>query len=100
MKKMENNVTNFVDHLEKRYGKIGSPQRDEFEIKSKSFMLGEMIKEERRLANMTQEELAEKSGTKKAYISRIENGKSDIQLATLYKIIETGLGKRLDLIIA
>ncbi len=90
----------FADHLEKRYGAIGTPKRDEFEIKSKSFMIGEMIKEERRLANMTQEELAEKAGTKKAYISRIENGKSDIQLATLYKIIEIGLGKRLDLVIA
>jgi HTH-type transcriptional regulator/antitoxin HipB len=97
---MENKETTFADHLEKRYGKIGTPKRDEFELKSKSFMIGEMIKEERRLANMTQEELAEKSGTKKTYISRIENGKSDIQLATLYKIIETGLGKRLDLTIA
>ena len=97
---MKTNITTFAEHLEKKYGKTRTPQREEFEIKSKSFMIGEMIKEERRLANMTQEELAEKSGTKKTYISRIENGKSDIQLATLYKIIETGLGKRLDLVIA
>jgi len=94
-----NNITTFDEHLEKRYGKIGTSKRDDFEIRSKSFMIGEMIKEERRLANMTQEELAEKSGTKKAYISRIENGKSDIQLTTLFKIIESGLGKRLDLTI-
>ena len=49
---------------------------------------------------MTQSELAEKTGTKKSYISRIENGHSDIQLATLFKIIETGLGKRLSLTIS
>ena len=97
---MEDKITTFEDHLEKRYGKIGSPERDVFEVKSKSFRIGEMIKEERKLAHMTQEELAEKSGTKKAYISRIENGKSDIQLTTLFKIIESGLGKHLDLIIS
>jgi len=95
----QNNITTFEEHLEKRHGKIGSATRADFEIRSKAFMIGEMIKEERRLANMTQEELAEKSGTKKAYISRIENGKSDIQLTTLFKIIESGLGKRLDLTI-
>lgn len=48
---------------------------------------------------MTQTELAEKSGTKKSYISRIENGQSDIRLTTLFKIIETGLGKQLRLTI-
>ncbi|MDZ7624736.1 MAG: helix-turn-helix transcriptional regulator [Ignavibacteriaceae bacterium] len=40
-----------------------------------------MLKEERRKANLTQEQLAEKTGTKKSYISRIEAGKSDIQLS-------------------
>lgn len=46
-------------------------------------------------ANITQEELAEKIGTKKSYISRIENGKADIQLSTLFRIFEIGLGKRI-----
>jgi transcriptional regulator with XRE-family HTH domain len=43
---------------------------------------------------MTQEQLALKTGTKKSFISRIENGKSDIQLSTLYRILEIGLGKK------
>ena len=99
MKKAKN-ITTFQQHLENRYGKIGTKKRNEFELKSKSFIIGEMIKEERHLANLTQEELAEKAGTKKSYISRIENGQSDIQLTTLFKIIESGLGKELTLAIS
>ncbi len=89
------NTTTFDQHLDQRYGVIGTAARDEFERKSKAFMIGELIKEERRLAKMTQEELAAKAGTKKSYISRIENGNSDIQMTTLFKIIEQGLGRRL-----
>jgi transcriptional regulator with XRE-family HTH domain len=46
---------------------------------------------------MTQEQLAIKTGTKKSFISRIENGKSDIQLSTLFRILELGLGKKISL---
>jgi HTH-type transcriptional regulator/antitoxin HipB len=54
-----------------------------------------MLKEARVEANLTQEELAEETGTKKSYISRIERGSSDIQISTYYKLIEIGLGKQL-----
>lgn len=91
------NSTTFAEHLDKRYGKIGSAKRTEFEIKAKSFAIGELIKEERKQAGMTQEELAEKIGAKKSFISRIENGHSDIQLSTLYKLIEFGLGRKVNL---
>ncbi len=57
-----------------------------------------MIKEGRRSTSMTQEQLAEKVGTKKSYISRLENGKCDIQLSTLYRIFENGLNTRVNLI--
>jgi transcriptional regulator with XRE-family HTH domain len=62
-------------------------------------MIAEVIKSTRRKARLTQEQLARKTGTKKSYISRIENGKSDIQLSTLYKIVEKGLGKKINLTI-
>lgn len=91
------NTTTFEEHLDKRYGEPGSLKRTEFEIKAKAFAIGEVIKEERRLANMTQEQLAEKTGTKKSFISRIENGHSDIQLSTLYRILEIGLGRKISL---
>ena len=58
-----------------------------------------MLKEARVEANLTQEELAEKTGTKKSYISRIERGSSDIQISTYYKLVEIGLGKQLNIFI-
>jgi HTH-type transcriptional regulator / antitoxin HipB len=47
----------------------------------------------------TQEELALKTGTRKSFISRIENGHSDIQLSTLFKIVEIGFGRKVHLTI-
>ena len=62
---------------------------------SRSLRIGQMIKAERKKAGLTQDELARKSGTSKHYISRLENNKSDIELLTLRKIIEAGLGRDL-----
>lgn len=92
------NAKNFDELLDIKYGKIGSENRDKFEEKAQYFVISEMLKEARREANMTQEQLAEKVGTKKSYISRLENGKCDIQLSTLYRIFEFGLGKRVNLL--
>lgn len=97
--KKSKNITTFEEHLDKRYGLIGSKERTDFEIKAKAFAIGEVIKEERLIANMTQQELAERTGTKKSFISRIENGHSDIQLSTLYKLLELGLGRKISLTI-
>ena len=98
-KEKSKRIKNFDDHLEERYGKLGTQKRADFEIKAKAFAIGEVLKEERRLASMTQEQLAEKTGTRKSFISRIENGHSDIQLSTLYRIFEQGLGKPVRLLI-
>ncbi|MCB9321387.1 MAG: helix-turn-helix transcriptional regulator [Lewinellaceae bacterium] len=88
-------TTTLEEHLTEKYGELGTKVRDEFEAKAKAFIIGEMLKEERLQAHLTQEELADKIGAKKSYISRIENGKTDIQLSTLYKIFELGLGKKI-----
>ncbi len=93
------NLTSFDDHLDQRYGKIGTEKRTEFEIKAKAFAIGEILREARKEAHMTQEQLAEKTGTRKSFISRIENGHSDIQLSTLYRLVELGFGKRVNLTI-
>ncbi len=90
---------NFDELLDIQYGKIGTKNRDEFEEKAQYFVISEMLKEARKEANLTQEQLANKVGTKKSYISRLENGKCDIQLSTLYRIFETGLGKKINLLI-
>ncbi len=92
------NAKNFDELLDVKYGKIGSEKRDDFEEKAQYFVISEMLKEARKEANMTQEQLAAKIGTKKSYISRLENGKCDIRLSTLYRIFEFGLGKRVNLL--
>ena len=97
--KKNKSITTLEEYYEKSYGKRGTASRTEFEIKAKAFLIGEVIKEERRLANLTQEELADKIGAKKSFISRIENGKSDIQLSTLYRLLEFGLGKEIELLV-
>ena len=61
----------------------------------RNIIVGMKIKEARKEAGITQEELAQRSGTSKHYISRLENNKSDIELLTLKKIVEAGLGKHL-----
>ncbi len=91
------NAKNFDELLDIKYGKIGTEKRDDFEERAQYFVISEMLKAARKEANMTQEQLAEKVGTKKSYISRLENGKCDIQLSTLYRIFEFGLGKRVNL---
>lgn len=91
------NVKTFNQILDEKYGKKGNTERNQFDADSLAFRLGAMLKEARVEANLTQEELAQKTGTKKSYISRIERGLSDIQISTYYKLIELGLGKHLNI---
>jgi HTH-type transcriptional regulator / antitoxin HipB len=96
MKKEEiRKVRSFEELLDIKYGKIGTPLRDEYETKANYFVICEMLKEARKEAKITQEQLADRIGTKKSYISRLENGKADIQLSTLFKIFEIGLGRKI-----
>lgn len=67
---------------------------------NKRYEFGQLLKNARKKAGFTQEELALRSGTTKNYISRIENNRSDIELKTLRKIIEIGLNKNLEIAIA
>lgn len=93
-------IITFDEHLDQRYGKIGTDKRTAFEIKAKSFAIGEILRDARKEAQMTQEQLANKTGTRKSFISRIENGHSDIQLSTLYRLVEIGFGKKVKLSIS
>jgi len=96
MKKETNsNLTSFADHLDQQYGKLGSVEREKFEEGFEAFKLGVMLQEMRKEQGLTQEQLAEKCGTTKTYISRIENNASDIRLSTLMRIIKEGLGGQL-----
>ena len=79
-------LTPIEDLIDEDFGKRGCD----------AFIIGEIIKDMRCKAGLTQEELALRVGTKKSYISRIENGKSDIMLNTLFRIC-SGLGKHMSI---
>jgi len=89
------NIKTFDQLVEVEHGKIGTESRNTYEEKTQMFIISEMLKEARKEAQITQAQLAEKTGTKKSYISRIENGKGNIQLSTLIRIFEIGLNKRI-----
>ena len=72
--------------------KYSQPEKSEISLK-----LGQMVREARLRSGLTQQDLALKSGTSRTYISRIENDRSDLEIATLRKIIETGLGRKLEI---
>jgi len=91
------NITTLDEILDKKYGGKGNPKREEWEQQFEAFRLGALLEEARTKLGMTQEQLAEKCGTTKSYISRIENDASDIRLSTLMKIIQKGLGGHLKL---
>lgn len=79
------------------YGKKGTAKRDEFEVGYENFKIGALIQMARLEKGLTQEELAQKVGTTKSYISKIENNIKEVRISTLQKIVELGLEGRLEL---
>ena len=90
-------IRTFEELIESEYGELGTDNRNEYEQKAQMFIVSEMLKEARKQSNLTQEQLAEKSGTKKSYISKLENAKGNIQLSTLIRIFEKGLNRKIGL---
>ena len=82
---------------EVHYGKRGTSKRDNLEKGYENFKLGALIHEARLEQGLTQEQLAHKCGTNKAYISRVENNIKDVRISTLQKIVELGFGGQLQL---
>lgn len=97
MKTKNNNLTTLEEFKEKNYGKRGTKERNELEAGFEAFKIGALIHDTRIDMGMTQEQLAEKVGTTKSYISKIENNMKEARLSTFQKIIELGFGGRLEL---
>ncbi|HMH22871.1 MAG TPA: helix-turn-helix transcriptional regulator [Puia sp.] len=95
--KKKNNLKGLDQFLDEEYGKKGTPKREKFEKGYQEFKLGALIHEARIEKGLTQEELATRCGTNKAYISKVENNIKDIRISTLQKIIEVGLKGKLQL---
>ena len=97
MSKIKNNTITLDQFKDKHYGKLGTKKRDALDEGYENFKIGALIHEARLEKGMTQEQLAEKVGTTKSYISKIENNIKEVRLSTLKKIIELGLGGNLEL---
>ena len=87
------NLTPLEDLIAEDFGAVGSPEREQFDMECDTFIIGEQLKNERLKAGLTQEQLANKIGTKKSFISRVEKGHADIQLSTLVKLVQ-GVGRQ------
>ena len=90
------NIKTLNQFVDDQYGKKGTPKRDKMEKGYEAFKLGFLIQQARLEKGMTQEQLA-KCGTNKGYISKIENDLKEVRISTLQKIVEIGLGGKLQL---
>lgn len=88
----------FNDKLNERYGATGTTSRDAFEARAKAWYYAELLKEERKRQKLTQQQLADKIGKKREYISTIERGNSDMQMSTFLQIA-SALGLRFSLVV-
>lgn len=95
--KTNSDIMTLEQFKEKHYGKIGTKKRDELEAGYENFKLGLLLHEARTEKGLTQEELAKKVGMTKSYISKIENNAKEVRISTLQKIVEFGLGGKIQL---
>jgi ribosome-binding protein aMBF1 (putative translation factor) len=95
--KTKNRTKALSQLIDEQFGKKGTPRRTRFDKGYQTFKVGAMIHEARLEKGLTQEQLADKCGTNKAYISKVENDFKDVRISTLQKIIEVGLGGKLKL---
>ena len=79
------------------YGKVGTPEREEFRKEAYSYCVGQLISDARKQERMTQAELAEKVGTNKSYISRIEKGAIEPGVGLFFRIIDA-LGLKMEIV--
>jgi ribosome-binding protein aMBF1 (putative translation factor) len=88
MSKQKQIQTTSLDEIADKYiGKRGTPGREEFESELQAEMLGELIKKARKKAGLTQEELGEKVGVQKAWISKLENNPANMTVSTLLSVL-------------
>lgn len=81
MKMIGNMKAYTFEEIKNKYiGEIGTPEREQYEKdlqeELQAFHIGEAIKKARKEKNLTQEQLGELMGVKRAQISKIETGKN------------------------
>ncbi len=81
-------------------GKVGTSDRDHMEHELTNFRIGLQIRNARKAQKMTQKQLAERIGRERSFISKVETEGANLTLATLYDIVERGLGLTFSICIA
>jgi HTH-type transcriptional regulator / antitoxin HipB len=95
-----NNIKTLSQIINEQFGEIGTAKRTEFEEGYKNFKLGVLVHDARIEKGLTQEQLAVKCVTNKSFISKVENNLKDVRISTLQRIIEVGLGGKLNVSIS
>ena len=90
-------ITDISLEMDQLYGKVGTPERDAFRSEAYTYYLGQLIRDTRKSEKITQQELAQRVGKDKSYISKVEKGLIEPGVGTFYQIIES-LGLRLDIV--
>jgi len=95
--KANNDITDISLEFDNLYGKVGTPEREQFRREAYAYYMGQIIYDARKNEKITQKELANRIGAEKSYISKIENGVVEPSVGTFYRIIEA-LGLRIDIV--
>ena len=85
------------DMLDERFGKVGTPEREKFRKEAYAYCVGKIIHDARKREKVTQQQLAERLGTNKSYISRVENGTVEPGAGMFLRMI-AALGLTLDVV--
>jgi DNA-binding XRE family transcriptional regulator len=99
MKNEQSNLKSWTKIKDDVYGKKGTLRRDELDREIEAFKIGLLIRQARESKHMTQEELGKVISKKRSYISRVENDGSNMNLKTLFDIVEKGLGGKVSIAI-
>ena len=88
MKKNELKSFSLAEMKDKYIGNIGTEERDKYEYELRMDILGRMIKTARQKRNLTQEQLGELVGVKKAQISKLESSTNSATIDTILKVFK------------
>ena len=89
-------IRNYSAELDKKYGAVGTNEREVFDEEAWNFYTGQVLLEARKDSKVTQEELAHRINSNKSYISRIERGLITPSVGVFYRIINA-LGLRIEI---
>ncbi|MCM1170113.1 MAG: helix-turn-helix domain-containing protein [Bacteroides sp.] len=76
------------DLIAQHHGVKGTVSREEFDAKAQAWYYAEVLRNARKAAGITQQQLAAKIGKKREYVALLEKGETDMQLSTFLMISE------------